>query len=261
MKIALLQFDTLWENKEANLQHIVSEIQQLPDDVDLVILPEMFTTGFTMNPYLVAEEENENTLAFIQNLAQKNDVAIVGSWVIKENEMFYNRLFFVYPNSDYKTYNKRHLFTLAGEEKVYQPGKDKLIVEYKGWKICPLVCYDLRFPVYSRIVAENYDLLIYVASWPDRRIHAWNSLLKARAIENMSYVVGVNRSGIDPNGLEYSGHSQVIDYMGEYVVAPIFDETIQLVSIDKFALQKVRSKFAFLDDADAFELLKIKSDK
>lgn len=170
--------------------------------------------------------------------------------------MFYNRLFFVYPNSDYKTYNKRHLFTLAGEEKVYQPGKDKLIVEYKGWKICPLVCYDLRFPVYSRIVAENYDLLIYVASWPDRRIHAWNSLLKARAIENMSYVVGVNRSGIDPNGLEYSGHSQVIDYMGEYVVAPIFDETIQLVSIDKFALQKVRSKFAFLDDADAFELLK-----
>lgn len=254
MKIALIQFDTLWENKESNLVTITNEINSLDKEVDLVVLPEMFTTGFTMNPLFVAEEEQCSTLKSIQKLAQQNDVAIVGSWVVKENEMFYNRLFFVYPNGEYKTYNKRHLFTLAGEEKVYQPGNEKLIVEYKGWKICPLVCYDLRFPVYSRIVNENYDLLIYLASWPDRRIHAWDSLLKARAIENMCYVVGVNRCGIDPTDVSYSGHSQVIDYMGEYLLAPIKGISTQIVTLDKTMIEKARNRFAFLRDADVFEL-------
>lgn len=254
MKIALLQYDTLWEDKKENLLTVSNEIKQLDTKVDLVVLPEMFSTGFTMNPNLVSEEEQGETLYCIQNLAQKYNVAIVGSWIIEEHDRFFNRLFFVYPDGTYKTYNKRHLFTLAGEDKVYEPGTDKLIVEYKGWKICPLVCYDLRFPVYSRIVKENYDLLVYVASWPDRRIQAWDALLKARAIENMSYVVAVNRCGIDPNGVVYSGHSQVIDCLGTYIQEPFENKNVKFVTLEKESLQKARNKFAFLNDADGFVL-------
>lgn len=254
MKIALLQFDTLWEDKETNLLTVSNEISKIDKSVDLVVLPEMFTTGFTMNPELVGEEENGNTLQIIQNLAIKHQFAIVGSWVIKEGKDFFNRLFFVYPSGEYKTYNKRHLFTLAGEEKVYKPGVEKLIVEYKGWKICPLVCYDLRFPVFSRVVDKNYDLLLYVASWPDRRIYAWDTLLKARAIENMSYVVGVNRSGVDTNEVKYSGHSQAIDYMGEVLIPSMQGNKTEVISLDKAMLDKARSRFAFLNDADLFDL-------
>lgn len=254
MKTALIQFDTIWEDKQTNLEYVQNIILNLPNDIDLVVLPEMFTTGFTMNPEIVAEEEQEETLKTIQKLAVSKKVAIIGSWVVKENDNYYNRLFFVFPDGSYKTYNKRHLFTLAGEEKVYQPGNEKLIVSYKEWNICLLVCYDLRFPVYSRIVNQNYDLLIYVASWPDRRIDAWDALLKARAIENMSYVVGVNRCGVDPKGVEYSGHSQVIDFMGKYIVDPIADQQIITASIQKDALQSARQKFAFLNDADDFEI-------
>lgn len=254
MKTALIQFDTIWEDKQTNLEYVQNIILNLPNDIDLVVLPEMFTTGFTMNPEIVAEEEQEETLKTIQKLAVSKKVAITGSWVVKENDNYYNRLFFVFPDGSYKTYNKQHLFTLAGEEKVYQPGNEKLIVSYKEWNICLLVCYDLRFPVYSRIVNQNYDLLIYVASWPDRRIDAWDALLKARAIENMSYVVGVNRCGVDPKGVEYSGHSQVVDFMGKYIVDPIADQQIITASIQKDALQIARQKFAFLNDADDFEI-------
>lgn len=254
MKTALIQFDTIWEDKQTNLEYVQNKILNLPNDIDLVVLPEMFTTGFTMNPEIVAEEEQEETLKTIQKLAVSKKVAITGSWVVKENDNYYNRLFFVFPDGSYKTYNKQHLFTLAGEEKVYQPGNEKLIVSYKEWNICLLVCYDLRFPVYSRIVNQNYDLLIYVASWPDRRIDAWDALLKARAIENMSYVVGVNRCGVDPKGVEYSGHSQVVDFMGKYIVDPIADQQIITASIQKDALQIARQKFAFLNDADDFEI-------
>lgn len=256
MKIALLQFDTLWEQKEVNLQQVTSQINQLSKEVDLVVLPEMFTTGFTMHPKDVAEEESDFTLQFVSNLAQMHQVAIVGSWVTKASKSFYNRLYFVFPDGTYKTYNKKHLFTLAGEEKVYESGDEKLIVEYKGWKICPLVCYDLRFPVYSRVVNEDYDLLLYVASWPDRRIYAWDSLLKARAIENMSYVVGVNRCGTDPKGVYYSGHSQALDYMGEYLLEPMEDEQIKIITIDHKLLKKARAKFSFLKDADLFDIKK-----
>jgi len=254
MKIALLQFDTLWEDKAANLEKVTKLIKSLPDDVDLVVLPEMFTTGFSMNPQLIAEEENSNTLQIIQMLAEKHHLAIVGSWATKENKSYYNRLYFVFPDTTYQTYNKRHLFTLAGEEKIYESGTDKLIVHYKGWNICPLVCYDLRFPVYSRIVNENYDLLVYIASWPDRRIDAWDALLKARAIENMSYVVAVNRCGTEPNGVEYSGHSQALDYMGSYLQPPMTNEDVKIITIEKDSLLKARTKLTFLNDADAFEV-------
>ena len=254
MKIALLQFDIFWEDKAANLENVTELIGSLPDDVDLVVLPEMFTTGFSMNPQLIAEEESGKTLQTVQLLAEKYHLAIVGSWATKEDQSYYNRLYFVFPDRTYQTYNKRHLFTLAGEEKVYKPGNKKLIVSYKGWNVCPLVCYDLRFPVYSRIVNQNYDLLIYVASWPDRRIDAWDALLKARAIENMSYVVAVNRGGTDPNGVFYSGHSQALDYMGSYLQLPMSNEGIKIISIEKEPLLKARTKLAFLNDADAFEV-------
>lgn len=254
MKIALIQFDTLWEHKAFNLEKVVQLIHSLPDDVDLAILPEMFTTGFSMNPGAIAEPENSSTLENIQTLAQKHQIAITGSWATEEKGFYYNRLYFVFPNGSYQTYNKRHLFTLAGEEKVYQPGTEKLIVSYKDWKICPLVCYDLRFPVYSRIADQNYDLLLYVASWPDKRIAAWDALLKARAIENMSYVAAVNRCGTDPGGVFYSGHSQALDYMGEYLQKPFTDETVKIIELNKEQLLQARTKLAFLKDADDFEV-------
>ncbi len=254
MKIALLQLDTLWEDKAANLENVTELIGSLPDDVDLVVLPEMFTTGFSMNPQLIAEEESGTTLQTVQLLAEKYHLAIVGSWATKENQSYYNRLYFVFPDGTYKIYNKRHLFTLAGEEKVYTAGNDKQIVNYKGWNICPLVCYDLRFPVYSRIVHQNYDLLLYIASWPDKRMFAWDALLKARAIENMSYVVAVNRCGTDPNGVFYSGHSQALDYMGSYLQLPMSNEGIKIITIEKKPLLNARTKLAFLNDADVFEI-------
>ncbi|HLV51181.1 MAG TPA: nitrilase family protein [Flavobacterium sp.] len=254
IKVALIQIDTLWEDKISNLKKVSDIIHSLPDDVDLAVLPEMFTTGFSMNPAVIAEPENSSTLKIIQTLAQKNQIAITGSWATEANGLYYNCLYFVFPDGTYKTYNKRHLFTLAGEEKVYKPGTEKLIVSYKGWNICPLVCYDLRFPVYSRIVNQNYDLLLYVASWPDKRIYAWDALLKARAIENMSYVVAVNRCGTDPNGTFYSGHSQALDSMGEYLQKPFTIEAVKIIELNKEQLLKARTKLAFLNDADNFEV-------
>lgn len=254
MKTAIIQFDTIWEDKLTNFNYVQNEVSSLSNDVDLVVLPEMFSTGFTMNPEKVAEFEVGETFQFIANLAITKQVAITGSWVVKDNNAYYNRLFFVFPDGSYKTYNKRHLFTLAGEHSVYEPGNERLIVDYKGFKICLLICYDLRFPVYSRIVNANYDVLIYVASWPERRIEAWDSLLKARAIENMSYVIGVNRCGIDPTGVIYNGHSQVIDFMGKYLIEPVSNEQSLEVLLQIDTLKSARDKFAFLNDADNFEI-------
>lgn len=254
MKTAIIQFDTIWEDKLTNFNYVQNEVSSLSNDVDLVVLPEMFSTGFTMDPEKVAEFEDGETFQFIANLAITKQVAIAGSWVVNDNNAYFNRLFFVFPDGSYKTYNKRHLFTLAGEHNVYEPGNERLIVDYKGFKICLLICYDLRFPVYSRIVNANYDVLIYVASWPERRIEAWDSLLKARAIENMSYVIGVNRCGIDPTGVIYNGHSQVIDFMGKYLIEPVSNEQSLEVLLQIDTLKSARAKFAFLNDADNFEI-------
>lgn len=255
MKTALIQFDTIWEDKQTNLAYVQNEILSLPDNIDFIVLPEMFTTGFSMKPEMLAEKEQGNTLQTIQKLAVSKKAAITGSWIVKENNNYYNRLFFVFPNGSYKTYNKRHLFTLAGEEKTYTSGNEKLIISYKDWNICLLICYDLRFPVYSRIVKENYDLLVYVASWPDRRIDAWDSLMKARAIENMSYVIGVNRCGTDPEGVWYSGHSQIINFLGDFVIEPFENQHTKTGMLQKESLQNARQKLAFLQDADDFEII------
>ena len=253
MQVLLIQAPLVWEKPKLNRNYFEECINAISEKVDLIVLPEMFTTGFTMNPSAVAETMQGETVVWIQSLAKAKNCAITGSIVIEENGNFYNRMLFVFPSGAIQHYDKRHLFTLAGEEKVYTAGTQKLIVEYLGWKICPLVCYDLRFPVFSRNV-EEYDLLIYVASWPKVRTSAWDALLKARAIENVSYVVGVNRIGEDASGHNYVGHSQIVDCLGEYVVEPQESEAIFIATLDKSKLSEIRQKFAFLNDKDTFEI-------
>lgn len=254
MKISIIQTSLTWENPEANRTNLTQKIKTINGGTDLIILPEMFATGFTMNPSAVAETANGASVQWMKETAAANNCAITGSLVIEEDGNYYNRLFFVLPNGEIKTYNKRHLFSFAGEDKFYTAGTEKLIVDYKGWKICPLVCYDLRFPVFARNT-EEYDLLIYVANWPKVRTLAWDSLLRARAIENLSYTVGVNRIGEDGNGHAYSGHSQVIDALGTYITEPFEDEGVVTVNIDRDALLETRKKFAFLNDRDSFTIL------
>lgn len=254
LNIALLQTELVWENPARNREELSKKINDLTDSVDLVVLPEMFTSGFTMNPSHVAESMQGETITWLKTLADQKQVAITGSLVIKENGHFYNRMVFVHPSGKIDQYDKRHTFTFAGEDKVYTAGSKKIIVEYKGWKICPLVCYDLRFPVWSRN-SENYDILIYVASWPAVRMVAWDTLLKARAIENMSYCVGVNRVGTDANNHEYSGHSAVYDALGERIDSIPFDiEVLEIVTLKKEDIESKRSKFNFLADQDPFSI-------
>lgn len=254
MKVALIQSSLFWENPIANRNHFEEKINSLTEQVDLIVLPEMFSTGFTMNPSLVAETMQGETILWLQSLAKAKKSAITGSLIIKEDNKFYNRLVFVFPSGEIQFYDKRHLFTLAGEDKIYTAGREKLIVEYKEFKICLLICYDLRFPVFSRNI-ENYDVLIYVANWPKVRINAWDALLKARAIENMSYVIGVNRTGTDTNNLEYNGHSQIIDFSGNYLIEPQENEEFYSTTLHKSDLLEFREKFGFLNDRDRFTVL------
>ena len=253
MKIALLQTELSWENPIQNRIILEDKITSINEKVDLIVLPEMFTSGFTMNPKTVAETMDGATILWLKNQAKTKNCAITGSLVIEEKGNYFNRLIFVFPNGEIQKYDKRHLFTLAGEDKLYTAGTEKLIVDYKGFKICPLICYDLRFPVFSRNV-EDYDLLIYVANWPKIRTNAWDILLKARAVENISYVIGVNRIGTDNNNLDYLGHSQAVDFLGNLLAPPQETEGIFIVEIDPSAQQETRKKLNFLNDKDHFEI-------
>jgi predicted amidohydrolase len=253
MKIALVQTSLAWENPTENRSHLAQKITGFMEDVDLIVLPEMFSSGFTMNPKAVAETMQGETVSWLQHLAKAKNSAITGSLVIEEHGNYYNRLVFVFPDGAIKTYDKRHLFTLAGEDKFYTAGKEKLIIEYKGFRICPLVCYDLRFPVFSRNI-EEYDVLLYVANWPKLRINAWDILLKARAVENMCYTIGVNRIGTDDNNHEYVGHSQVVDFLGNYLIESQESDGVFIVDLDKEKLLETRSRLAFLKDKDSFEM-------
>ena len=253
MKIALIQALLFWENPIQNRNYFEEKIISITENVDLIVLPEMFTSGFTMNPKAIAETMQGETVSWLQALAKAKNIAITGSLVIQENGNFYNRLVFVFPSGAIKTFDKKHLFTLAGEDKIYTSGTEKIIIEYKGFKICPLICYDLRFPVFARNT-EDYDVLIYVANWPKPRINAWDALLKARAIENMCYTIGVNRIGEDPNQHHYPGHSQAIDFLGNYIIEPQETEGLFIVNLDKNALLESRQKFGFLNDRDAFKM-------
>ncbi len=253
LKVAIIQKDLVWQDAEknrVNLDVMFSEIE----DVDLIVLPEMFTTGFSMEPKPIAETMQGKTVHWMLYTAKSLNAAVVGSLIIEENGRYYNRMLFVYPGGEIKQYDKRHAFTLAGENKEYTSGKNKLIVAYKGWKICPLICYDLRFPAWSRNV-DNYDVLIYSANWPKPRINAWNTLLKARAIENMSYCIGVNRVGVDAHNYEYSGNSVAIDYLGNELTAICeHKEAILYVRFDKEEMYKTRAKLPFLEDRDTFTI-------
>ena len=251
LKVAIIQAPLTWENVSVNANYFYSILENI--EADLVVLPEMFTTGFTMNPHDNFELMCGEVIQNLKNIASTKNFAITGSLIIKDGNNFYNRLIFVFPDKTIQFYDKKHLFSLAKEQDVYTAGTQRLLIDYKGWKICPLVCYDLRFPVFSRNNV-NYDLLIYVASWPEKRIYAWDTLIKARAIENMSYTVGVNRIGVDGFKANYIGHSQVIDYMGQYIVEPFEDEKVVYVNLDKEIKDNAIEKLGFLKDQDTFTI-------
>ncbi len=251
MKVALIQTNIIWENPSENRRILEEKIQTLKESVDLILLPEMFTSGFTMHPNLVAETMDGATILWLKEIAKAKNCAITGSLVITEKGNFYNRMLFVFPNGEIQHYDKKHLFTLAGEDKVYTSGMEKVIVNYNNWKICLQVCYDLRFPVFSRNT-ENYDVLIYVASWPKVRTNAWDILLKARAVENLSYAIGVNRIGTDNNNFEYIGHSQIIDELGNFIIEPTEKEGIFIATLDKAKMLETRNNLNFLNDKDEF---------
>ena len=254
LQVALIQTHLVWENPIQNRQLLSKKIETLPETIDVIVLPEMFTTGFTMNASQLAETMQGDTINWMQTIAKQRKVAITGSIIIKENNLFYNRLLFVYPDGKMDTYDKRHTFTLAGEDKVFASGSEKKIIHYKGWKLCLMICYDLRFPVWARNV-EAYDVLFYVANWPNIRIQALDTLLKARAIENMAYCIGVNRVGLDGNNHEYSGHSAVYDVLGNRIDQMPFDkEAVEIVTLHKSEIETYRVKLNFLEDMDSFTL-------
>lgn len=254
LKIALIQSDLVWENPKQNRANFTHKIENIFEDVDLIVLPEMFTTGFTMNAEKVAESMDGKTVGWMQAMAKKINAAVVGSVVIKEHDNYYNRLLFVEPSGFISIYNKRHTFTLVGEDKIYTAGTEKVIINYKGWRICPLICYDLRFPVWARNT-QDYNVLLYVANWPKPRVSAWDALLKARAIENMSYCIGVNRVGIDGVNSEYSGHSACYDVLGNEITSfePSKEKT-EIITLEKRHIEAYRNKLKFLDDRDVFSI-------
>jgi predicted amidohydrolase len=258
LNIAAIQAPLYWENPEKNFHLFDEKIVTIPKTTDLIILPEMFSTGFSMNTDLITEESSAKALKWMKYTSAKQNAALCGSLAIKEGELFYNRLYWVNPDGSFNHYDKRHLFSLSKEHESFTKGKSRLIVEFKGWKICPLICYDLRFPVWSRNALQNetseFDLLLYVANWPEKRVFAWQNLLIARAIENQSYAVGVNRIGNDANEVPYSGDSMIIDPLGVVLQHAENEERILLAKLSFDYLNKIRTNLPFLNDADNYEI-------
>jgi omega-amidase len=287
LSVTIIQTSLYWENPTANLANLEEKIAKISTQSDLIILPEMFTTGFTMNVKTVAEPMNFTTFKWMKQQAKQTGAVITGSYIVKEGEKYYNRLLWMRPDGTFEKYDKRHLFRMGGEHNHFAQGKEKLIVELKGWKICPLICYDLRFPVWSRNFQQeeggkeevkmgkeigdnpipytydlipttpnlNYDILIYVANWPAVRSQVWDTLLQARAIENQSYCIGVNRVGGDGMGLNYTGNSAVIDFNGNPLFYQKDTEVINNQILSKKELDDFRTKFPAYLDADEFEII------
>jgi omega-amidase len=260
LKIAYIQTRLHWQNVALNLSHFASKLAEIKEQVDIIVLPEMFTTGFTMKTSGLAEKQDGIALKWMQEVARDKNAVVTGSLIFQEGNLFYNRLIWMQPDGNYKTYDKRHLFRMAGEQNEYAAGGERLVVQIKGWNICPLICYDLRFPVWSRNKMQNeqyeYDVLIYVANWPERRAFAWKSLLVARAIENQSYLIGLNRVGEDGNGINYSGDSVVLNFLGETISS--FEENVEGIGIVSFNYEKLthfRNQFPAGLDADNFEIV------
>ncbi|MEE4660322.1 MAG: amidohydrolase [Halieaceae bacterium] len=258
LKVALAQTTLHWEAPEANREAFADRLQALQPDTDLVVLPEMFCTGFSMNAEAIAEDDAQDTLPWLKALAARYDVAITGSLAVREAGRCYNRLLFVTPDGEHASYDKRHLFTLSGEQHHYAAGTRRLVLHWRGWRICPMVCYDLRFPVWMRNRdgehPDAYDLLLVVANWPAKRRVHWRQLLVARAIENQACCIGVNRVGRDGNELDYSGDSLAIAADGRLILDCEDKDGLQYATLEAEPLLRYREKFRALGDADAFSL-------
>jgi omega-amidase len=252
LKITIIQPNIIWEDIKSNLAKYSDIIYDGIESTDLIVFPEMFTTGFSMNPEILKEKMNGNTVLWMKKLAEEKNASVLGSLIIEENGKIFNRAIWVFPDGKTEFYDKKHLFAMGQEHLHYSAGTEKTIVEFRGWKFCPLICYDLRFPIWGRN-AENYDVLIYMANWPSPRHHHWKVLLAARAVENQSYCIGVNRTGFDGTGLKYVGDSCMIspkgfaEFMGEYEAAQTFE-------ISYSELLDYRKNFPFLADRDKFQL-------
>jgi len=256
LKVTICQQPLVWEDKRANLKFWEEKLLPLKGQTDLVVLPEMFTTGFTMNVKELAETMDGETVSWLRNLSAELGATITGSAIIEEEGKFYNRMLWAYPDGNFTWYDKRHRFSFAGEDKFFTAGSERRIIEKDGWKFMPQVCYDLRFPVFSRnLKSDRYDVLVYIANWPAARSSAWRSLLVARAHENQCYVIGVNRVGTDGNGIAYDGSSLVVNPKGETLCSfEEGEEAMETVILSRSDLDDFRAKFRPLDDADEFEL-------
>lgn len=257
LRVTLVQAQLAWHDAQANRRAFENLLAPLAGQTDLVVLPEMFTTGFTMAAHEVAEPAEGPSVDWMRATAAKLNAVVTGSIVTRDSGKYFNRLIWMRPDGSHAAYDKRHLFRMAHEDQHYSAGGARLIVELKGWQVCPLVCYDLRFPVWSRnrIGGDSgYDVLLYVANWPERRRHAWQTLLQARAIENQCYCIGVNRVGKDGNDIPYSGDSAAIDFLGQPLTAAPEDEFVVTVALDRAALDTHRAKFPAHLDADDFAL-------
>jgi omega-amidase len=254
--VTIIQADLAWEDKAKNLSRFEAKLEALTELSDVVILPEMFSSGFTMNARQLAETADGSGVQWLQKMAALYNVDLVGSLIIREQDKFFNRLFWVKPDGALFRYDKRHLFRMAGEQEVYSAGTEHITVELKGWKIRPLICYDLRFPVWSRNQGgTDYDMLVYIANWPARRSQHWTTLLSARAIENQAYVVGVNRVGKDGNGIEHSGDSMVIDPAGQVLAHLRGREEVHTQRLSRQMLDHYRDKFPAWKDGDRFRIV------
>lgn len=252
LTISIIQANLHWEDKEANLKMLEEKIWSLTGGAHIIVLPEMFSTGFSMRPEALGETMDGATVKWMRQLSAKTKKIITGSLIIEDEGKYFNRLIWMMPNGIHYHYDKRHLFAYAGEDRHYSSGTNKLIVQVNGWRICPLICYDLRFPVWSRQSRELYDILIYVANWPQRRSLAWKTLLQARAIENQCYAIGVNRVGDDGNNIYYSGDSSITDPVGNTIWQQPEKEAVFTYTFEKDKLAEVRNHFPFLNDADGF---------
>jgi predicted amidohydrolase len=251
LKITIVQPDIIWENARANLEKYTAMLSKV-ESTDLIVLPEMFTTGFSMNPEKLQEPMDGISVRWMEKTAREKDASVTGSLIIRENGKIFNRAVWVFPDGNIQFYDKRHLFTMGNEQEHYSSGNKKLIVDYKGWRFCPLICYDLRFPVWSRNT-ENYDVLIYLANWPSPRQQVWKSLLVARAIENQAYCIGVNRTGTDGENIHYSGDSAFVSPKG---VARFLGHTekTETFGISFSELHRFRENFPVLHDKDDFKI-------
>jgi len=255
MRITIIQYDISWEDKQSNLNYLEKIVSPLSGKTDLIILPEMFNTGFSMNPDKLCENPDSNTLSWMKNLAEEGKFAVCGSYIVKEAGKAFNRFVFVASDGETTNYDKRHLFSMGNEDKFFSKGKKRVIFSYRGFRIMPIICYDLRFPVWSRN-RNDYDLLICVANWPESRREVWNTLLKARAIENQCYVAGANRVGTDGTGIKYSGDSAILNPRGETLQEGITNtEFVITADLSLSELNAFREKFPAWKDADDFSII------